>query len=192
MKRSKSAGGIRKPSYVRTGAAARTNNLIAQREKWWACVLESCQVANRIICQIMQGVTQVCVPAYEYMLLITCLLDAEHWCLALRDAEPKDIGGGVYDTSGRVNTTLDVVKDTEAFLLVDPSGEVAGGEPPSSVAAAILIAASPNPDHVKQFDKNPSKKRMYMTNCALDELLAVRGYMNPELLKKMSYRATCL
>jgi hypothetical protein len=81
--------------------------------------------------------------------------------------------------SGGVGGTLDVLRDPEAFLLVDPSGGKDGGEPPINIAAATLITASPNPTHHKQFGKNPFCKKMYMANWNPDELLAIRKYMDP-------------
>jgi hypothetical protein len=86
-----------------------------------------------------------------------------------------------YRTFGRVDSTLDVLRDPETFLLVDPSGKAGGGEPPISVRASTLIAASPNPDHFQQFAKNPSCARLYMSNWTLGELLAVRRFVNPNL-----------
>jgi hypothetical protein len=58
--------------------------------------------------------------------------------------------------------TLEVLDDPEAFLLVDPSGKSGGGEPPISVAAATLIAASSNPKHFEQFETYPHSKMLFM------------------------------
>jgi hypothetical protein len=91
-----------------------------------------------------------------------------------------------YNTFGGVSGVLDVLRDPEAFLLVDP-GE-AGGGPPISVAAATLIAASSNPKHFQQFGKNPFCAKMYMTNWTLGELLAVREYIDSPKLTEEDVR----
>jgi hypothetical protein len=84
--------------------------------------------------------------------------------------------------NGAVGGDLDVLSDPEAFLLVDPGGKAGVPEPPISVAAATLIAASPNPHHFEQFCKNPFCKKMYMANWTVDELLAVRPARIDEIL----------
>jgi hypothetical protein len=80
--------------------------------------------------------------------------------------------------SGVVTSELDVLRNPDTFLLVDPSGKASGYEPPVTVAAATLIAASSNPVHYQQFVKNPRSRTMYMANWTPDELLAVRKYIS--------------
>jgi GTPase SAR1 family protein len=85
-----------------------------------------------------------------------------------------------YRSFGRVDGTLDVLRDPETFLLVDPSGKASGLEPPIT-PASTLITASSNPDHYRQFMKNPHSWTMFMANWTLDELLAVRKRIRPTL-----------
>jgi hypothetical protein len=72
-----------------------------------------------------------------------------------------------------VDGDLDVLRDPEAFLLVDPTGKASGLEPPVTPAATLLTASS-NPAHYQHFMKNPLSLKTYMRNWTLRELLAVR------------------
>jgi hypothetical protein len=63
-------------------------------------------------------------------------------------------------------------------------GEAPGFPPPITVTAATLIAAPPNHDNYREFMKKTSCKRLYMTNWTLDELNAVRGYIDPDMTEK--------
>jgi DNA polymerase III delta prime subunit len=85
-----------------------------------------------------------------------------------------------YETVGRVNGTLDLLRDPETFLLVDPSGNALGFEPPIS-PASTLITASSKPAHYQQFMKNLHRCRMFMADWTLDELLAVRKRISTTL-----------
>jgi hypothetical protein len=75
-------------------------------------------------------------------------------------------------STGTVSGDLDLLKDLEVFLLVNPRGKATGIEPPINVVAATLIAASSIPAPYQQFvKKRHSKKYIWPTGRRMSCLL---------------------